>query len=163
MYTRVLPKGMQQDVLVRVFETCSHEPNLSYRKWSEIDQWYRNGNILFALCGDEPVGWLVGILHGTAIELAAGYIAEGWRSKGIFQALVRTSLDEYDGSAVVATFNVRLAELLMERFRFERCSLWSLCRLTRGRFIWSRLHPKRIFAIGKHLEERKPIYLVRHP
>lgn len=153
-------KNQVKDFIHVVYQTCRSEPNLSPRPKTEIRKAYDDNRFLIAMDGEKPVGWLILIPYTKRFqELAAGFVLESYRSKGIFLKLVRKGL-ACAPISILVTFNRALERHLHAQPGFRTSSFWEALKLSNGRFFLDRLNFERLKAISSHYQICKPKYLI---
>lgn len=146
--------------LSQVYKTCRTDPNLSPRTLKEFENAYAKKNLLIAVDGLTIIGWLLRIPYTQKFqELAAGFVTEPYRSKGVFGKLLQEAL-RYRSASSIVTFNNPFADYLLKKVGFKKSSLWEAIKLSNGKFILNRLNLQRIKAIKKHYQVNKPIYMI---
>lgn len=144
----------------KISQTCQTNPNLSPRSLKEISQAYNEKRLLLALDKTKVVGWLLRIPYNSAgQELAAGYVLKAYRSKGVFNKLLKAAL-EYSSISLVVTFNYPLANYLTQKMGFKNSSLWEAIKISKGTFLLHRLSITRVKAIKKHYQTCTPVYII---
>lgn len=149
-----------QPLIQAVYKACKTESNLSPRPKNELRKAYDEGRILIAVDQSNPVGWLIVLPYTNKMqELAAGFVVDTYRSKGVFTQLIKKALTHAQVSMLV-TFNKSLHNHLTNEVGFENSSLWEAIILSRGKFLLNRLNLERIKAINNHYQASKPKYLI---
>jgi len=157
-----IPSDAVEAFVEKVHTACNEDPNLSYRSEHEIRVAYEKGLMLIALDAREIAGWLMRIPYNSGFqELAAGFVEESYRSKGVFEKLIRSALI-YTPSSCIVTFNRALANRLLHTFNFRNSSLGEAVWLSKGKFVTHRLSLSRLRAIKNHYKNSKPIYIIYH-
>lgn len=143
-------------------ETMQTVPSITPRSKQAIISLLKAGNIALAFDGDTLVGWLVAMPYSSRVqELGMAYIKPEYRGRGILNRMIKPLIDRHTISLAV-TYELRLANLLIDRWGFAPSSLAHFAYCSRGLFILSRLRSVRaIRAVTSHITTRKPIYLVR--
>ena len=155
-----IPSDAVEAFVEKVHKACNTDPNLSYRSVHEIKVAYEKGLILIALEDKKIAGWLLRIPYNSGFqELAAGFVDESYRSKGVFAKLLESALC-YPLSSCIVTFNRSLAHRLLHTFHFRNSSLGEAVWLSKGKFLTHRLSLSRMYAIKKHYQSGKPIYII---
>lgn len=145
-------------LLNQIYRVCRTDPNLSPRPRKEFESAYKKGRLLIALNGSSVVGWLLRIPYNQKFqELAAGYVIESHRSKGVFRKLLQDAFKYVPVSSIV-TFNYPFADYLLNKIGFRKSSLWEAIKLSNGKFLINRLNTNRIKAIRIHYQSNKPVY-----
>lgn len=149
------------DTLIdQIYKTCETEPNLSPRPKKELQEAYINDRLLIATDGALIAGWLLIIPYNKNFqELAAGFVIESYRSKGVFNKLLQKAFEFAPVSSIV-TFNYSFVSYLLNKVGFKKSSLWEAIKLSRGKFLLNRLNISRVKAIRKHYQTAKPIYTI---
>ncbi len=146
-------------LLHQVCAICKTDENLSPRPLKELKNAYANSNLFIALDGSLIVGWLLRIPYNQMFqELAAGYVIEEHRPKGVFNIMLEKAVSCSPISTIV-TFNNSFAHYLLYK-GFKKSSLWEVIKLSQGKFLLNRLHIVRLKAIKKHYNKNKPIYVI---
>lgn len=120
-------------------------------------------NVALAFDNSNLVGWLVAIPYTAQVqELGMGYVAPEYRNQGILSRMIDTLIKNRSVS-LAATYERRLADLLIHRWAFTESSLSECLRVSQGRFITVRLRSlATIKAVISHRSQSKPIYLIRN-
>lgn len=144
----------------QIYKICGTEPNLSPRPKKELLEAYDNDRLLIATDETLIAGWLLIIPYNKNFqELAAGYVIESYRSKGIFNKLLQKAF-EFAPVSFIVTFNYSFASYLLNKVGFKKSSLWEAIKLSRGKFLLNRPSISRLKAIIKHYQSSKPIYTI---
>lgn len=153
-----IDKDEVEKLLNQIYKVCGTDSNLSPRPRQELEDAYKDKNLLIALEGSSIVGWLLRIPYNQKFqELAAGYVIESHRSKGVFGKLLQEAFKHAPAFSIV-TFNYLFADYLINKIGFRKSSLWEAIKLSKGKFLLNRLNIKRLKAIGKHYQTNKPLY-----
>lgn len=148
------------DFIQIIYKTCRSEPNLSPRSKTELRKAYQEDRLLIATKDEKPVGWLMLIQYTNDVqELAAGFVLEPYRSKGIFSKLIHKGTT-YAPISILVTFNKSLEQHLNKTTGFRKSSFWEIMKFSKGRFLLNRLNLERLKAIRSHFESSKPKYLL---
>lgn len=143
-----------------VYKTCKSEPNLSPRSKDKLRKAYDKNQFLIATDDKNLIGWLMLIPYTNKVqELAAGFVLEPYRSKGIFSKLIQMGL-AYAPISILVTFNRTLERHLNSQNGFRNSSFWEILKLSNGRFLLDRLNLERLKAINSHYQTGKPKYLI---
>ena len=147
-------------VINKIQKACITNPNLSPRTKNELMTACKDKRLIIAINNSSPVGWLLRLPYTNGSqELAAVYVVDSHRSKGIFTKLLKRATKEAKISLLV-TFNKQLANYLINKQDFKRSSLWEAVKISKGQFLLDRLNINRLIAIAKHLTRSNPIYLI---
>ena len=153
-----IEKTNVESLLNQIYQVCRTDSNLSPRSKEELVNTYNKGRLLIALDNSFVVGWLLRIPHNQKFqELAAGYVIESYRSKGVFGELLKEAF-KYAPVSSIVTFNYPFADYLLNKFGFRKSSLWEAFKLSNGKFLVHRFNINRLKAIKKHYQTSKPIY-----
>jgi len=153
-------KNRIDSLINQIHRTCLREPNLSPRPKNELETAYKERRLLIATDGLSIVGWLLILPYTERFqELAAGYVIESYRSKGIFRKLLQEAF-RYAPISSIVTFNYPFANYLLKKIGFRKSSLWESIKLSNSKFLLNRLNLQRLKAIKKHYQANKPIYTI---
>lgn len=149
-----------QPLIQTIYKTCKSESNLSPRPKNELRKAYAEGKILIAVDGSKPVGWLMLLPYTNKVqELAAGFVIDSYRSRGLFTQLIKKAVTHSQVSMLV-TFNKSLYSHLINKVGFKYCSFLEAIILSRGKFLLNRLNLERLKTINNHYQTNKPKYLI---
>ena len=149
-----------ETLLNKIYIVCKTDPNLSPRAREELENAYKKKNLLIAVDGSITVGWLLRIPYTQKFqELAACYVIESYRSKGVFRKLLQEAF-KYATLSSVVTFNYPFVNYLLKKIGFRKSSLWEAIKLSNGKFLINRLNVQRLKAIRKHYQTNKPLYTI---
>ncbi|KKQ77376.1 MAG: hypothetical protein UT00_C0013G0007 [Parcubacteria group bacterium GW2011_GWA1_38_7] len=155
-----LADGEVHHLIQTIYKTCKSESNLSLRPKNELRKTYDEGRILIAVDRSSLVGWLMLLPYTNKVqELAAGFVVDTYRSKGVFTQLIKNAVTHSQVSMLV-TFNKPLYNHLINKVGFKDCSLLETIILSRGKFLLNRLNLERLKAINNHYQMNKPKYLI---
>lgn len=155
-----IKKDKIEAFLNHISKVCRTDRNLSPRSKEEIECAYKKKELLIAIDGSSIIGWLLRIPYNQSFqELAAGYVIQSYRSKGVFGKLLQRAI-KYTPVSSIVTFNHSLAYYLLNKVDFRKSSLWESIKLSYGKFLINRLNSKRLKAIIKHYQTNKPIYCI---
>ena len=147
-------------VINKIQKACITNPNLSPRTKNELMTACKDKRLIIAINNSSPVGWLLRLPYANGSqELAAAYVVDSHRSKGIFTKLVNEATKQVKVSLLV-TFNKKLANYLINKQDFKRSSLWGAVKISKGQFLFDRLNINRLIAIAKHFSKSNPTYLI---
>lgn len=149
-------------IAAKIYETALSTPSLTPRSRHELDSALKRGDIALAFDDNSLIGWVVSTPHTkTCQELGMAFVHPDYRGKGIFIKLMDSLVNKHQVT-IAATYEQRLAEILIENWDFETTTLTQLFIHSKGRFITSRLKSlQKAIAVSKHLHKQKPIYLIR--
>ena len=153
-----IEKTNVESLLNQIYQVCRTDSNSSPRPIDELENAYKKSLLLVAINGSTVVGWLLRIPYTKEFqELAAGYVIESHRSKGVFGRLLQEAFKHAPVSSIV-TFNYTFADYLLNKIGFRKSSLWEAIKLSKGKFLINRLNIKRLKAIRNHFKTNKPLY-----
>lgn len=151
-----------EPLIQTIYQTCKTDPHLSPRSKEELFKAYKKGYFLIVVNGSLPVGWIMRIpLTKDVQELAAGYVVDAYRAKGVFTQLLLKSFN-YTTISIIVTFNKKLAKYLKNKIGFEKTTFWKILKISKGKFVLNRLNIDRLKAIKRHYQTGRPIYLVHY-
>ena len=149
-----------EEIINTILKISKTDPNLSPRTRSELVNTYKKRRLLIAMDSSTPIGWILRVPYSNnAQELAAAYVVEPDRSKGIFTKLLREAVKSAKISILV-TFNKQLASYLINKLGFQESSFWEVIKISKGKFLIDRLNAERLIAIVKHFTKNSPTYLI---
>jgi len=155
-----IDKENVETLLDQIYKACRTNPNLSPRPREELENAYKEKNLLIAVDGSITVGWLLRIPYTQKFqELASCYVIESYRSKGVFRKLLQEAF-KYATLSSIVTFNYPFVNYLLKKIGFRKSSLWEAIRLSNGKFLINRLNVQRLKAIRKHYQTNKPLYTI---
>jgi len=155
-----IEKDKLNAIIDQIYNVCRTDPYLSPCSKKELLKAYEKKNLFLAFYKDVVVGWLLKVpFNKSCQELAAGYVIESYRPKGVFNKLLTNALP-LSRSSIIVTFNYPFAKYLLWKTGFRNSSLIEAIKLSRGKFIFNRVKIERIKAIYKHYQQNKPIYTI---
>jgi 2-polyprenyl-3-methyl-5-hydroxy-6-metoxy-1,4-benzoquinol methylase len=132
------------DLLAWVHRTLVADPALSPRSLPALSRAYDQGRFWLIQSDGETVGWVIRIAHRPGVqELAGAFIRPDHRRNGAARVVLDRVL-AMEPITVCTTSSGWLADYLQEAWGFQRCGLFTLLRLTRGRFAADRLDLSRL-------------------
>ena len=147
-------------VINKIQKACKTNPDLSPRTKNELMTACKDKTLIVAMNNSSLVGWVLRLPYTNGSqEIAAAYVVDSHRSKGVFTKLVNEATKQAKVSLLV-TFNKKLANYLINKQDFKRSSLWGAVKISKGQFLFDRLNINRLIAIAKHFSKSNPTYLI---
>jgi phytol kinase len=148
----------RHEAVARAIRTRSLQvPAITARSLSSLERALADGRLVVASDGDEIVAWFLSEPSGPGVhELGFLYVEPQRRSEAILPAMLDLALT-LDDTAVAVTFRADFAAWLIGSRGFRRATLGEVARMSRGRFLWHRLAPRRLWIALRRSEATRRV------